>query len=188
MEFFKEIQCAWIEIEIGEAYRRARKYGEALHKFYLVDQHFKDIIKDEFDFHIYCMRKMTLSAYVNMLRQNDRLRGHPLYRRAAKNAIEIYLDMHDKSEKLRSGAAEGQSESVNEEGLSASELKKLKNKQKKQQLKAEQEQDTKKKEVVVVAEKRDEKAPPPVLEHDPAELENVRRQFVKDLSTEWIFI
>ena len=172
MDYLKEIQCIWIEIEIGEAYRRARKYGEALHKFYLVDEHFKDIIRDEFDFHIYCMRRMTLSAYVNMLRQNDKLRGHPKYIRAAKNVIEIYLEMYDQSERTRSGAAGGQGEEVNEEGLSASELKKLKNKQKKQQLKAEQEQDVKKKEVAVV-EKKDEKGPPPVHEYDPVELENV---------------
>ena len=27
-------------------------------------KHFVDIIEDQFDFHTYCMRKMTLRAYV----------------------------------------------------------------------------------------------------------------------------
>lgn len=37
---------------------------------------------------------MTLRAYVEMLRLEDRLRDHPAFRKAAKHAIEIYLHLH----------------------------------------------------------------------------------------------
>jgi hypothetical protein len=44
------------------------QYGKALKKLMAVDKHFADIMEDQFDFHSYCLRKMTLRAYVRMLR------------------------------------------------------------------------------------------------------------------------
>ena len=34
-------------------------------------KHFDDFQEDQFDFHAYCVRKMTLRAYVQMLRMED---------------------------------------------------------------------------------------------------------------------
>lgn len=62
---------------------------------FLLLQHFSEIIEDQFDFHTYCMRKMTLRSYVGLLRLEDVLRGHPFYFRAAKCAIEVYLNLFD---------------------------------------------------------------------------------------------
>jgi len=59
-------------------------------------QHFTEIIDDQFDFHTYCMRKMTLRSYVNLLRLEDVLRSHPFYFRVARCAIQVYLHLHDK--------------------------------------------------------------------------------------------
>lgn len=59
-------------------------------------QHFSEIIEDQFDFHTYCMRKMTLRSYVGLLRLEDVLRAHPFYFKAARCAIEVYLRLHDK--------------------------------------------------------------------------------------------
>lgn len=59
-------------------------------------QHFSEIIEDQFDFHTYCMRKMTLRSYVGLLRLEDVLRSHPFYFRAAKCAIQVYLHLHDR--------------------------------------------------------------------------------------------
>lgn len=58
-------------------------------------KHFVEIIEDQFDFHTYCMRKMTLRAYVGLLRLEDVLRSHPFYFSAARCAIEVYLHLHD---------------------------------------------------------------------------------------------
>lgn len=41
------------------------------------------------------MRKMTLRAYVDLLRLEDVLRKHAFYFKAARSAIEIYLKLHD---------------------------------------------------------------------------------------------
>lgn len=54
-----------------------------------------EIIEDQFDFHTYCMRKMTLRAYVGLLRLEDVLRSHPFFFSAARCAIQVYLHLHD---------------------------------------------------------------------------------------------
>ncbi len=54
-----------------------------------------EITDDQFDFHTYCMRKMTLRSYVDLLNLEDVLRMHPFYFKAARTAIEIYLSLHD---------------------------------------------------------------------------------------------
>ncbi|KAJ3659247.1 hypothetical protein Zmor_010948 [Zophobas morio] len=104
MENLNEMQCMWFETECALAYQRLGKYGEALKKCHETDRHFSEIIEDQFDFHTYCMRKMTLRSYVGLLRLEDVLRGHPFYFKAAKCAIEVYLHLFD--EPLKDESAE----------------------------------------------------------------------------------
>ena len=59
-------------------------------------QHFVEITDDQFDFHTNCMRKMTLRSYVDLLKLEDVLRQHPFYYKAARSAIQIYLELHDR--------------------------------------------------------------------------------------------
>ena len=66
------MQCMWYKTESGESYMRQRKYGRVLKKLLAVDKHFAD----QFNFHTYCIRKMTLRTYVKMLRLEDELYGH----------------------------------------------------------------------------------------------------------------
>ncbi|KAI4462390.1 n-terminal acetyltransferase-related [Holotrichia oblita] len=95
MENLNEMQCMWFQTECALAYQRLGKYGEALKKCHEIDRHFSEIIEDQFDFHTYCMRKMTLRSYVGLLRLEDVLRGHPFYFKAARCAIEVYLHLFD---------------------------------------------------------------------------------------------
>lgn len=89
MENLNEMQCMWFQTECAMAYQRLEKWGDALKKCHEVDRHYSEIIEDQFDFHTYCMRKMTLRAYVGLLRLEDVLRRHPFYYKAAKCAIEV---------------------------------------------------------------------------------------------------
>ncbi|XP_043497119.1 N-alpha-acetyltransferase 15, NatA auxiliary subunit [Polistes fuscatus] len=132
MENLNEMQCMWIQMEAAHAYQRLGKYGEALKKCHEVDRHFSEIIEDQFDFHTYCMRKMTLRSYVGLLRLEDVLRAHPFYFKAAKCAMEVYLRLHDYP--LPDPT---QTQEIDTENLAPSELKKLRNKQRKQRRKAE---------------------------------------------------
>ncbi|BBG99035.1 tetratricopeptide repeat-containing protein [Prunus dulcis] len=51
------------ELASGESYYRQGDLGRALKKFLAVEKHYADITEDQFDFHSYCLRKMTLRAY-----------------------------------------------------------------------------------------------------------------------------
>lgn len=82
------------------------------------------------------MRKMTLCAYMEMLRLEDRIKSHVFFYKAAKTAIEVYLLLADSP--LPDDEIDA---NTNTENLTPSELKKLKNKQKKQQIKAQQEKE-----------------------------------------------
>ncbi|VEL17026.1 unnamed protein product [Protopolystoma xenopodis] len=128
------MQCIWFLTENAKALRSKGKYGEALKLCHEADRHYTTIIEDQLDFHSYCLRKVTLRAYVETLRLEDRLRDHPSYFEIAKLAIEMYL--HLWSFPL------GESCSTNEgteKEISTPEMKKLRNKQRKAALRAEAE-------------------------------------------------
>lgn len=78
---------------------------------------------------------MTLRSYIRLLRLEDILHSHPFYFKAAKVAIDVYLYLHDNPLKNQSS-----DEQLNQENLTPSELKKLKNKERKAKKRAELEQ------------------------------------------------
>lgn len=96
-----DMQCMWFELEAAESHLRCGQLAQALKMFTAVDRHFADMVEDQFDFHSYCLRKVTLRAYVHLLRFEDRIRGHPYYARAAWGLVECYLRLRDMSERER---------------------------------------------------------------------------------------
>ncbi|XP_031216977.1 N-alpha-acetyltransferase 16, NatA auxiliary subunit isoform X2 [Mastomys coucha] len=138
MENLNEMQCMWFETECISAYQRLGRYGDALKKCHEVERHFLEITDDQFDFHTYCMRKMTLRAYVDLLRLEDTLRRHTFYFKAARSAIEIYLKLHDNPL-----TNDSKQQDINSENLSAKELKKMLSKQRRAQKKAKIEEERK---------------------------------------------
>ena len=74
-----DMQHMWYECAAGEAALRAGRHGPALKSLTAVAKHFGDISEDQFDFHSYCLRKMTLRAYVALLRMEDELYGHAFF-------------------------------------------------------------------------------------------------------------
>jgi len=100
---------------------RQKEYGKALKKYLGVEKHFEDILEDQFDFHTYCLRKMTLRAYVKMLRFEDKLKSHKFYVRAAKSIVKTYLCLYD----TRIKATELDEDDPLIENLSTAEKKKL---------------------------------------------------------------
>jgi len=95
-----EMQCLWYEISCGDAHFRKRNFGKALKKYIAVGKHFDDFVDDQFDFHGYCIRKMTLRAYIDMLHMEDKIYNEASYAKAAGGAIRCYLSLHD-DESLR---------------------------------------------------------------------------------------
>uniref|UniRef100_H2Y7M2 N-alpha-acetyltransferase 15, NatA auxiliary subunit n=1 Tax=Ciona savignyi TaxID=51511 RepID=H2Y7M2_CIOSA len=129
-EYLREMQCMWYEVACATAHARAHRYGEALKKCHEVDKHFTEIAEDQFDFHQYCMRKMTLRSYIRMLKLEDTLRSHRFYFQAARIAIKVYIHLHDEPYQPGGGAKDEK-----ESSMSSAELKKLRNKQRRQERK-----------------------------------------------------
>lgn len=136
-ENLNEMQCMWFHLETAHAYHKMSMYGMALKKCFEIDAFFSEVTEDQFDFHTYCMRKMTLRSYVRLLRMEDVLRSHRFYFEAAELAINIYLKLHDSP--LVDGK-ENQDCKNSGNQLSASELKKIKSKERKAAAKQQQNQ------------------------------------------------
>ena len=90
-ENLNEMQCMWFLTETASAYQRLGLYGEALKKCIEIDNHFAEITDDQFDFNTYCMLKVTLRSYVQMIRLEDQLKSHRFFLRMARTATEVYL-------------------------------------------------------------------------------------------------
>lgn len=136
MENLNEMQCMWFQTECALAYQRLGKWGEALKKCHEIDRHFSEIIEDQFDFHTYCMRKMTLRAYIGLLRLEDVLQSHPFYFKAARVAIDVYLRLYDKPQ-----LENEKPEEINTANMAPAELKKYRIKLRKARKRAELEKE-----------------------------------------------
>ncbi|KAF8927828.1 N-alpha-acetyltransferase 16, NatA auxiliary subunit [Haplosporangium gracile] len=130
-----DMQAMWFILEAGESHLRQNQLGRALKRFHQVEKLFADFTEDQFDFHMYCLRKMTLRAYISLLKLEDQLRSHQYFVRAAQNAVQCYITLFDKPE----GA-----DSEEMENMTEAEKKKFRNKQRKAELKAQKEAEEKK--------------------------------------------
>lgn len=60
-----------------------------------IAKHFDDFVEDQFDFHSYCLRKVTLRSYVSLIRFEDEVFGQQYFCEAAAGIIQIYLHLYD---------------------------------------------------------------------------------------------
>lgn len=136
-----DMQCMWYELASGDSYCRQGALGKALKKYLAVEKHYADMVEDQFDFHTYCIRKMTLRAYIRMLRFQDRLHSQQFFHRAAASAVRCYLRLVDSPPR---SAVEDEEAAV--VGLGPAERKKLRQKQRKEAARAKKEAEEKAKE------------------------------------------
>lgn len=125
-----EMQCIWYEYEKAMAYAKKGNNGLALKLLHQINTHFKDIYDDQFDFHVYCLRKSSFRAYIDLLTYEDKIKSHPYYFKAAVALIRLYLKLNSQPRKTKE-------ELENEKfaNLSPSERKKAMRKARKAQLK-----------------------------------------------------
>ncbi|WFD20406.1 hypothetical protein MCAP1_002650 [Malassezia caprae] len=90
-----EMQAIGFLVEAAEAHERRGDYALALKRFHQVNKTVQDIYDDQLDFHSYCLRKMTLRAYVRTIRFEDHVFATRDYVRAAKGAVALYVKLHD---------------------------------------------------------------------------------------------
>ncbi|KAI0988590.1 hypothetical protein GJ496_006199 [Pomphorhynchus laevis] len=129
-EYLSETQCLWYSLETARANFRLRNYGESLRKCYDIIKHYNKYIENEYDFHTYCLRRVTICSYVDTLKFDDHIYENRLYIDAALLASKIYIRLYDR--KIRACSATD-SKSINDSSTLSSELKKQLSKQKKKE-------------------------------------------------------
>lgn len=127
-----DMQCMWFEIGAAESHLRNGQLSDALKKFTAVERHFADMVEDQFDFHSYCIRKVTLRAYISLLRFEDHIRGHPYYAQAAGGIVRCLLRLYDLPERERQLLSGEHSDIAGFANMTESERKKAVSKRKKQ--------------------------------------------------------
>lgn len=90
-----DMQVSWYENAMADGLYSNGDVPRALKHYRAVLGHFDDIEEDQFDFHTYCLRKMTLVSYVSLLRMEDAVRCHAQYGHAARGAIRCLLKLAD---------------------------------------------------------------------------------------------
>ncbi|KAM7255604.1 hypothetical protein ACFE04_008502 [Oxalis oulophora] len=130
-----DMQCMWYELASGASYFRQGDLGRALKKYLAVEKHYADITEDQFDFHSYCLRKMTLRSYVEMLKFQDRLHSYSYFHKAAVGAIRCYIKLYDSPSKSTTEQDEEMAK------MPAAQKKKLKAKQRKADARAKKEEE-----------------------------------------------
>jgi len=130
-----DMQCMWYEREVADSFTRTGDYGKALKKYKAMLTHFADISEDQFDFHTYCLRKMTLRAYVKLLRFEDQLLAHRNHLAAVRGIVDIYLILNAKPKEQ---PKEDTDPSL--ANLSVQERKKLESKKRRAEARAKQKQ------------------------------------------------
>ncbi|KAK4590538.1 hypothetical protein RGQ29_020907 [Quercus rubra] len=156
-----DMQCMWYELASGESYFRQGDLGRALKKFLSVEKHYADITEDQFDFHSYCLRKMTLRTYVEMLRFQDRLHSHAYFHKAAAGAIRCYIKLYDTPSKSTADEDDEMSK------LPPSQKKKMRQKQRKAEARAKKEAEEKHEESSVGAASKSGKRHVKPVDPDP---------------------
>ena len=126
-----------------------------------IEKHFEDFNEDQFDFHAYCIRKVTLRSYIQVLRWEDALWGHDVYVDAAEAIIDTYLNLFDNPPKLEN---EMNSE-PDYSKMTPAERKKAKAQARKRKKKAEKKAEEEAKQAEEAG--KDEDGTPPPKDNDP---------------------
>jgi hypothetical protein len=115
-----DMQCMWYESEVGLSYLRQKNYQLALKNFNYIEKHFDQIYEDQFDFHLYSIRKYTVGAYFQMIEMED-----SVYKN--KYAVKCAIGIINTLKKINSHVEEEKAkfEPLHKEYLESAEYKKL---------------------------------------------------------------
>jgi tetratricopeptide (TPR) repeat protein len=87
----RDVQAFWFEIASGQAFERRSEWGRALRRFVHIESIYDQIYEDSYEYHTYCIRKVTLRAYSSLMYGLARRKGCIYYLNAACGAARIFL-------------------------------------------------------------------------------------------------
>lgn len=131
-----DMQCNWYAYEAGHSHEKFEKnVGRALKYYREIRTHCEQIIEDQIDFHRYCVNvKRTLRSFMDTLKMCDDIYASAWFKKAARRAILICVDMHDDSLEAKKERVEAKLSKLDQE-----ERKKERQKTRKEEEKKEKE-------------------------------------------------
>lgn len=90
-----DMEAIWFMREEAKAYSKKGEYGMALKRLHQLFDTFNTWEEDQYDFHIYCLRKYTIRSYLTALELEDELREDRNYVDSAIEAASMYMKLHD---------------------------------------------------------------------------------------------
>ena len=131
-----DMQCNWYAYEAGHSHEKFEKnVGRALKYYREIRTHCEQIIEDQIDFHRYCVNvKRTLRSFMDTLKMCDDIYASAWFKKAARRAILICVDMHDYSLEAKKERVEAKLSKLDQE-----ERKKERQKTRKEEEKKEKE-------------------------------------------------
>ncbi|KAL0228381.1 hypothetical protein RCL1_004524 [Eukaryota sp. TZLM3-RCL] len=85
-----DFQICFLEILFAQTYKQQGEYGKALYLYNAVQRHFMEYVDEFFDFHLYCVSRGMLRAYVAALRELRQYVKSEYYMKAVVGSAEIY--------------------------------------------------------------------------------------------------
>lgn len=92
-----DLQCMWFELEAAESALRQGNVVFAIKNFYWVQVHVDQVREDEFDFHDYSLRKLSLTSYADMVRMEDHVYASAAFVKSAKGSVRAWLEVFDRN-------------------------------------------------------------------------------------------
>jgi hypothetical protein len=97
-----EMQALHYLVEVGDAQRRLGRPHLALKTYYAIQKLFHGFREEQYDFHLYSLRRSMLGSYVAMLGWEDDLHSHPAYIHAAVWSARIWIQLYDDPSMIKS--------------------------------------------------------------------------------------
>ncbi len=87
------MQVMWQELEEADSHSREKNFAMALRRYNDIHKHFHEFWDNQFDFHMYCLRKTTIRSYLGMLRLTNQKCKDKFFQRAAIGKARVYLEI-----------------------------------------------------------------------------------------------
>ncbi|KAJ1920547.1 hypothetical protein H4219_001246 [Mycoemilia scoparia] len=90
-----DMQCCWYLYEVAQAHHRQGSLGLALKYYHQIEKIYNDMYDDQFDFHLYVLRKCTFRSYNRLLSWASQLFSKKEFVAAVLGSIECYIQLYD---------------------------------------------------------------------------------------------
>jgi tetratricopeptide (TPR) repeat protein len=93
-----EMQNAWYEIELGDAYMLRDDPLNALKAYRMVAKHYQDNHDELLEYHAYTLRRCNIRAFVDIIENDDANAKQRFYLKMAPKIVKAYLKVQEEGE------------------------------------------------------------------------------------------